>query len=108
MRLQRVGVRKPSAKGHGMTISLQGAKTFWWQWGILLGSVLCGALLLSSCTRYAKTSCLTNLKTIDGAKIEWADEFKRQPTATPTKRDLLRYLGEWPQCPENGTYSINT
>ena len=58
-------------------------------------------------------ACINNLRLIDAAKQQWALEFKKQTTDTPTMDDLKPYLGrgpngEFPTCPDGGTYTIAT
>src|SRR5258705_296731 len=67
----------------------------------------CSVLLFSACTRYAKTSCLTNLKTIDAAKVSWAEDHPELRDASPSKADLLVYIRDWPNCPYGGAYTVN-
>lgn len=57
-----------------------------------------------------RAACVANLRTIDGAKANWALENKKTGTDTPTDGDLFGqtlYVKEKPQCPAGGTYSIN-
>lgn len=41
----------------------------------------------------AQSSCINNLRQIDGAKQQWALEELRAPTAIPTFDDIAVYLG---------------
>jgi competence protein ComGC len=57
-----------------------------------------------------KTSCIANLKSIDGAKQQWAVDKKKKPTTIPTEKDLYGdglYIKFTPECPTGGKYSIN-
>ena len=57
-----------------------------------------------------RTACITNLKSIDGMKSAWALDNHRKNTDTPTDTDLFgagAYIRDKPQCPANGTYSLN-
>ena len=57
-----------------------------------------------------RTACITNLKTIDGAKGTWALETKHGSADTPTDADLFGptlYMQSKPGCPANGAYSLN-
>src|ERR1041385_589531 len=57
-----------------------------------------------------RTACLANLKTIEGAKVQWALETKRANSETPTDADLFGptlYIPAKPACPGGGTYTIN-
>lgn len=57
-----------------------------------------------------RTACISNLKTIEGAKGTWALEQKRGSTDTPADADLFGqtlYVASKPSCPANGTYTLN-
>jgi prepilin-type N-terminal cleavage/methylation domain-containing protein len=58
-----------------------------------------------------KTACISNLKTIDGAKATWALEMKKTDNDVPNGTDLwgsaASYIREEPKCPASGTYSLN-
>src|SRR5436853_4843225 len=59
----------------------------------------------------AKSSCIENLKQIDGAKSTWALETKQLTTATPADTDIFgvgAYIRDKPACPGGGTYALNT
>jgi hypothetical protein len=53
--------------------------------------------------------CVHNLRLIDGAKQQWALEFKKMPEDVPTAENLNPYLPKDVAivCPSGGTYSIN-
>jgi len=56
-------------------------------------------------------ACINNLRQIDGSKQEWAMETKAPPTATPTWKDIMPYLGRGtnsvrPYCRLGGVYII--
>jgi hypothetical protein len=54
-----------------------------------------------------KNACINNLRLIDSAKQQWALDQHKQSTDTPTKNDLLPYLGgKFPVCPDGGVYTI--
>src|SRR5690349_5032475 len=53
------------------------------------------------------SACVNNLRQIDGAKQQWAIEFKKSPSKTPTTNELLMYIKTWPECPQGGRYTIN-
>ena len=58
-------------------------------------------------------ACINNLRLFDAAKQQWALEFRKQTTDTPTMDDLKPYLGrgpngEMPVCPDGGVYTIGT
>ena len=55
-----------------------------------------------------KSSCIANLKQIDGAIQQWALENKKSATDAPDLAALLPYLkgGVLPTCPGGGTYGL--
>jgi prepilin-type N-terminal cleavage/methylation domain-containing protein len=59
------------------------------------------------------TSCIQNLRQIDGAKQTWALEKGQGQDTVPTSDDLKPYIkldskNNIPGCPANGTYSIGS
>ena len=57
-----------------------------------------------------KSSCINNLRQIDGAKEQWALENKKIASDTPVDSDLIgtdKYIKVKPTCPQGGTYSYN-
>jgi prepilin-type N-terminal cleavage/methylation domain-containing protein len=69
-------------------------------------------------TTSQQNACINNLRQIDGAKQEWALEYKAAATTTPGLTDIQPYLGRGnlgtaPSCPADSTstfsvsYSIN-
>jgi len=64
-------------------------------------------------TTAQQNACISNLRIIDAAKGQWALENHKQNTDTPTMKDLTPYMGrgaagEFPVCPQGGTYIIGT
>jgi prepilin-type N-terminal cleavage/methylation domain-containing protein len=70
-------------------------------------------------TTSQQNACINNLRQIDGAKQQWALEFKASATTTPGLTDIQPYLGRGqagtaPSCPADSgntfatSYSINT
>jgi hypothetical protein len=58
-------------------------------------------------------ACINNLRLIDAAKQQWALEYRKQATDTPTPDDIRPYLGrgakgELPVCPDGGVYTFST
>lgn len=54
-----------------------------------------------------KTACISNLKTIEGAKAVWALEMKKGDADVPTDNDLVgpdKNIKDKPSCPAGGTY----
>ncbi len=55
------------------------------------------------------STCLANLRQIEGAKELWAMENKKSSTDTPTSANLsgaAGYIKTYPTCPVAGTYTI--
>jgi hypothetical protein len=54
-------------------------------------------------------ACVANLKTIEGAKLQWATQFNKQGTAAPADTDLFgpgRPMVQKPACPAGGAYTL--
>ena len=57
-----------------------------------------------------KVACIGNLKALEGAKATWALNNRKGDSDVPGDGDLFgsdRDLSKKPECPGNGTYSIN-
>jgi hypothetical protein len=58
-----------------------------------------------------ENACINNLRQIDAAKQQWALEKGKSATDVPTEDDLKPYImlrnGQFPRCPQGGTYTIN-
>jgi prepilin-type N-terminal cleavage/methylation domain-containing protein len=54
-------------------------------------------------TQSHKTTCVNNLRQIDGAVQQWAAEQQKAPTAIPENTDILPYLKNVVVCPSGGT-----
>src|ERR1700752_2126486 len=59
-------------------------------------------------TTSQRNACINNLRQIDGAKQQWAFDFKAGPTLTPTISDIQPYLGRGtsgtqPVCPADAS-----
>lgn len=54
-------------------------------------------------------ACINNLRLITAAKQQWALDKNKAATDVPTIQDLAGYFqdGNFPVCPEGGTYTIN-
>jgi prepilin-type N-terminal cleavage/methylation domain-containing protein len=69
-------------------------------------------------TTSQQNACINNLRQIDGAKQQWALEFKASATTTPGATDIQPYLGRGvgslPTCPSTSntnfasSYSLQT
>jgi hypothetical protein len=57
-----------------------------------------------------KNSCINNLRLIEGAKREWAVNYGKANSETPTWEDIKPYLVPWthdlPKCPSGGAYTL--
>lgn len=54
-------------------------------------------------------TCSLNMKSIDGAKVQWAAENRMPVEAVPTDEDLFgqgRYIQHKPECPASGKYTL--
>jgi prepilin-type N-terminal cleavage/methylation domain-containing protein len=59
----------------------------------------------------AKQACISNLKTIEGAKAVWALENKKGDSAVPSDADLFgpdKTISKKPDCPGSGTYDLRS
>ena len=59
----------------------------------------------------AKTACVANLKSIEGAKAYWALENKKNDQDVPSDADLFgtdKAIARKPECPAGGTYSLGS
>jgi hypothetical protein len=56
-----------------------------------------------------KNACISNLRQLEAAKMQWALDNQKPETATPARGDLLQYLNKrkFPVCPAGGTYTLN-
>src|SRR3954470_7869277 len=62
-------------------------------------------------TASQRAACVSNLRTIDGAKNVWALEQKKTGSDSPTDADLFGptlSVREKPNCPANGSYTLGT
>lgn len=58
---------------------------------------------------HSRSSCINNLRQINGAKMQWALEHNKGGDAVPTGADISPYLNQSfadIKCPQGGTYSI--
>ena len=57
-----------------------------------------------------RRACQSNLRSIDGAKVQWSLNERRAETDTPSDDQLFgdkSYIATKPQCPGGGNYTIN-
>jgi len=75
---------------------------------VAVGAAMLLPALSKAKSRAQKVACTNNLKMIDLAKRMWADDNKKEDSATPTEEDLLPFLNKkFPVCPAGGEYTIN-
>jgi hypothetical protein len=81
---------------------------------VAVGGML-AAIAIPNFVRARTTSqhnaCINNLRIIDAAKQQWALEYHKKATDIPTAQDITPYMGrgpagQFPVCPEGGTYII--
>jgi len=59
----------------------------------------------------AKTACVSNLKTIEGGKAQWALENRKNDQDVPSDGDLFgpdKIIPRRPECPAGGTYNLGS
>ena len=62
---------------------------------------------LSARSRSNATTCTSQLRQINYAKLTWVTELKKSVAdAPPAESDLQPYLKGWPECPSGGKYTI--
>jgi prepilin-type N-terminal cleavage/methylation domain-containing protein len=84
---------------------------------IMIVVVIIGILLAIAVPNFIRAressrakSCVANLKSINGAKEQWAIDHKKTSTDTPTEDDLYgadKYVKSTPSCPSGGTYTLS-
>jgi len=55
-----------------------------------------------------KNTCINNLRQLDSAKHQWAQEHQKADTDIPSSDDLKVYIKNevYPSCPAGGVYTI--
>jgi hypothetical protein len=64
-----------------------------------------------TCTLSHRTSCIANLKSLQGVKATWALENRKETNAVPMDADLFGptlYISTKPWCGAGGTYTLGT
>ncbi len=84
---------------------------------IMIVVLIIGILLAIAVPNFIKAressrakSCISNLKSIQGAKEQWAMDHKKVAGDTAGFSDLVgtdKYIKSTPECPSSGTYTIN-
>jgi hypothetical protein len=61
----------------------------------------------SSCPHSPSTTCINNLRQIDGAKVQWALEARKGTNDIPSMTDVAKYIrGGVSKCPIGGVYTL--
>ncbi len=88
-------------------------RTRWWVRGLILFFILAlfGALGLPSYVRSRTaclSSCIANLKQIEGAAMQWALENQKTDADKIDPAGVVTYLksGLMPTCPDGGSYAM--
>jgi len=69
---------------------------------VLIAAALLPFLLVK--TMPAKAPCINNLRQLDGAKQQWALEYRKETNDVPTMNDVRSFLKNSLVCPEGGNY----
>lgn len=85
---------------------------FWVGTTLALGAVGLFAVVLPNLhSRYPRTSrknaCINNLRQMDGAKEQWALEYKIPTNSVAPTNAVAQYIkGGYPACPQGGVYFL--
>jgi prepilin-type N-terminal cleavage/methylation domain-containing protein len=79
---------------------------------LIIGTLAAMAVpnIIESLEKSRRTVCISNLKRIDGAKVQWAAENHVAIDVVPTASNLYGKgcpIREEPHCPSGGTYTLN-
>ena len=77
---------------------------------VAVGAVVLHAFVRTR-SRASLSSCVNNLRVIDGGKQQWALEYSKTTNDIPSRDDVLPYIrhgsqNELPRCPQGGTYIL--
>jgi len=67
--------------------------------------------LVTARKKAQRQACISSLKAIEGAKANWALDYKKGDNDVPSDADLFgpdKYIDPKPSCPANGTYNIGS
>jgi prepilin-type N-terminal cleavage/methylation domain-containing protein len=57
-----------------------------------------------------RQACISNMRSMQGVKANWALDMKKGDNDTPPDGDIFgngKYLDKKPECPAGGTYAVN-
>jgi prepilin-type N-terminal cleavage/methylation domain-containing protein len=76
--------------------------------GLLAGIAIPGFIKARNSARVK--SCISNLKTLNAAKVQWAFAERKRTTSIPLAAEVIPYLreGSLPECPAGGTYRLRS
>ena len=58
------------------------------------------------CVLTADHDCINNLRRLDGAKMQWYLEKRKETNDIPTMADISQYVLAVPICPAGGVYTL--
>ena len=67
--------------------------------------------LVTARKKAQRQACVSTLKAIEGAKANWALDYKKGDADVPNEADLFgsdKYIEKKPTCPAGGTYNLGT
>src|SRR3954466_9955869 len=67
--------------------------------------------LVTARKKAQRQACISTLKAIEGAKANWALDYKKGDGDVPNEGDLFggdKYIEKKPTCPAGGTYTLGT
>ena len=90
-------------------------KARWRRCGFLLVVALATSMLLTACRdkrgrSHARSGCILNLRSLEGAKATWALEHRKTTNEVPIDSDLFgltAYICNKPCCPSGGNYTLD-
>ena len=91
---------------HRTKVIIAGSSVF-----LVLFAVIIVPNFVRALTTRSENACINNLRQIDGAKQQWALEYKKGSHYVPSWQDIRPYLGRGPdstipKCPHGGIYTI--
>jgi hypothetical protein len=99
--------------GGGMAVAglITGYISFLWIVVTLMLAAIAIPNFIKAKQKAEQNLCVNNLKSIQGAKEQWAIEEKKPRATVPTEADLFgpsKYIAQLPVCRAGGTYTLNS